>query len=120
MSLPAWERGLKLCLLAVSVLMLEVAPRVGAWIETFNNTNVLKLAKSLPAWERGLKRKREGYLILPGVSLPAWERGLKQTLQTNTIRTKNVAPRVGAWIETFPVELGHVYVAGRSPRGSVD
>ena len=34
MSLPSWERGLKLFMLTVPVLYTPVAPFVGAWIET--------------------------------------------------------------------------------------
>ena len=33
-SLPTWERGLKLCALSCVVLLVCVAPHVGAWIET--------------------------------------------------------------------------------------
>ena len=33
-SLPIWERGLKLTLLASSSLSMHVAPYMGAWIET--------------------------------------------------------------------------------------
>ena len=56
----------------------EVAPCVGAWIETVQNirTSIRKL-KSLPAWERGLKRIYSFFTFSPYPSLPAWERGLK-------------------------------------------
>ena len=34
MSLPTWERGLKLGLVFRDVAFMGVAPHVGAWIET--------------------------------------------------------------------------------------
>ena len=34
MSLPIWERGLKLTALGVQVYPMHVAPYMGAWIET--------------------------------------------------------------------------------------
>ena len=33
-SLPTWERGLKLDCLCLAVECVDVAPHVGAWIET--------------------------------------------------------------------------------------
>ena len=55
LSLPVWERGLKL--LDSPSLNKEglVAPRVGAWIETPYTTEVKQSSVSLPVWERGLK-----------------------------------------------------------------
>ena len=55
MSHPVWVRGLKPQVNARWLLLGEVAPRVGAWIETdicVNKTiqNVLH-----PVWVRGLK-----------------------------------------------------------------
>ncbi len=98
----------------------NVAPRAGAWIETFVYTEYCSGAASLPARERGSKRiKTRG-------RIPA----------------AKVAPRAGAWIETQPPrpisrrfkslparERGSKPLraspellagAGRSPRGSVD
>ena len=34
-SLPMWERGLKLRSILILLYLVEVAPHVGAWIETF-------------------------------------------------------------------------------------
>ena len=56
-----------------------VAPRVGAWIETFLHSAQHTPDRSHPVWVRGLKQ--------------AYGRGFQ--------RDKRVAPRVGAWIETF-------------------
>ena len=78
LSLPSWERGLKFCQ-AVQVLSSAlVAPFVGAWIEIFGEMPFVCFEwKSLPSWERGLK-------FINGNSYVLWG---------------TVAPFVGAWIE---------------------
>ena len=55
-----------------------VAPRVGAWIETYPEKNIEALLRSHPVWVRGLKQH--------AIAGPAPH--------------TSVAPRVGAWIET--------------------
>ena len=57
---------------------MRVAPFVGAWIETSQVLNSLRIQLSLPSWERGLK-----HIII----------GIKWICS-------DVAPFVGAWIET--------------------
>ena len=78
MSHPVWVRGLKPCLPVRSDIRQNVAPRVGAWIET-------PAALLLHTFIR----------VAPRVG--AW-------IETNSNRHKypreTVAPRVGAWIET--------------------
>jgi len=57
MSRPAWARGLKQIEEGRTDEEIDVAPRMGAWIETdiyFKES--LKYALSRPAWARGLKR----------------------------------------------------------------
>ena len=71
-----WERGLKLAIKLISVLVL-VAPHVGAWIETEQTTALERIFWSLPMWERGLKLIVKNIFGLSIVSLPMWERGLK-------------------------------------------
>ena len=78
LSLPSWERGLKLLLICFPSFPGLVAPLVGAWIET------------LILW------KRAGN----SMSLPSWERGLKPTRKMGYDPRLPVAPLVGAWIET--------------------
>ena len=56
----------------------DVAPRVGAWIETVYNQRTASDAKSHPEWVRGLKQ----IAVIHKQDYP-------------------VAPRVGAWIETI-------------------
>ena len=58
---------------------LEVAPRVGAWIET----------------------RMGGGKRCAMESRPVWARGLKLHSSRPTKPPCRVAPRVGAWIETF-------------------
>ena len=79
MSHPVWVRGLKLVRSITRISVNNVAPRVGAWIET------LHLCGSMAA-----------YPVAPRVG--AW-------IETYNIiimcTISNVAPRVGAWIETL-------------------
>ena len=57
---------------------LQVAPYVGAWIETRIKIKAeLKLA-SHPMWVRGLKPEDEQLVIPERPSHPMWVRGLKQ------------------------------------------
>ena len=60
------------------IIIILVAPYVGAWIETPLDLEIKKMISSHPMWVRGLKR----------------ERGLV------VFRSRPVAPYVGAWIET--------------------
>ena len=55
----------------------DVAPHVGAWIETFTDCMTAFAAWSLPMWERGLKPMETALQATLSVSLPMWERGLK-------------------------------------------
>ena len=56
----------------------DVAPHVGAWIETLIYVKASFLEMSLPMWERGLKQYPVRMLVDGIESLPMWERGLKQ------------------------------------------
>ena len=78
-SHPEWVRGLKPPLDENNNIVNEVAPRVGAWIETVAGQS------SAPAY----------------VSHPEWVRGLKQRFPYTLRYVVYVAPRVGAWIETL-------------------
>ena len=55
---------------------------------------------SHPVWVRGLKHilRVQGRVAIR--SHPVWVRGLKQTNCKKWKITRQVAPRVGAWIET--------------------
>ena len=80
MSLPMWERGLKLLNILPLGRPQAVAPHVGAWIET-QGIDLREFANaSLPMWERGLKQKEVEVEAETEQSLPMWERGLKHNL----------------------------------------
>ena len=82
-SRPAWARGLKLLIVCALLISFGVAPRVGAWIETYLDTH--------------LRRKT---IVAPRVG--AW---IETTDVTFLYKSEIVAPRVGAWIETSTLDL---------------
>ena len=80
------------------ICILGVAPRAGAWIETY--TKQLIMAYSMVAPRAG-----------------AW---IETVLLALDSVTKKVAPRAGAWIETHQLlHSAHIQI-GRPPRGGVD
>ena len=83
LSHPSWVRGLKL----------------------ITNIKMNKIIWSHPSWVRGLKPvvgdKREDLTE----SHPSWVRGLKLTISSYFPHSL-VAPLVGAWIETSPMNKG--------------
>jgi len=97
-SRPAWARGLKLTIGKPNYEEREVAPRVGAWIETrpvYPMQQTAMVAPRVGAWI-------ETY----------WRRGQRPG--------QHVAPRVGAWIETIGAVFDRRREGGRAPRGRVD
>ena len=60
LSLPSWERGLKLDVATGNSKTAEVAPLVGAWIEITVLRSCRSILPSLPSWERGLKSESFG------------------------------------------------------------
>ena len=97
-SLPAWERGLKLLQTSIMALEVNVAPCVGAWIET-------SFLASVGFFDR----------VAPCVG--AWI----ETAYTRYAKKENaVAPCVGAWIETLLPLFVALMHSCRSLRGSVD
>ena len=93
----------------------KVAPRVGAWIETYLTLADIKLALSHPVWVRGLKQRRKNCRekncrVAPRVG--AWIETLKHS---DCTICEKVAPRVGAWIETY--KQGKIkFAVGVAPR----
>ena len=77
LSLPSWERGLKLAPTSDVLPNVWVAPLVGAWIEIVGLIRSGRFTESLPSWERGLKCTKRDTTEDTQVSLPSWERGLK-------------------------------------------
>ena len=86
-----------------------VAPYVGAWIETILICRQLHQKRSHPTWVRGLKLRRLERPKTPRLSHPTWVRGLKQFVLALQ-KYVNVAPYVGAWIETTSPPGGKDFV----------
>ena len=76
-SHPTWVRGLKRLLISILHLLREVAPYVGAWIETLLEKDNQSYWTSHPTWVRGLKHCLRRVNIKLGESHPTWVRGLK-------------------------------------------
>ena len=87
LSLPSWERGLKLHCKEGSTPSLS----------------------SLPSWERGLKYPCQAQTDLCLPSLPSWERGLKYDRINVCLISGLVAPLVGAWIEIREINQERVH-----------
>ena len=56
--------------------------------------------QSHPTWVRGLKLALHTLVVRAFASHPTWVRGLKLGCVCNTFDVHDVAPYVGAWIET--------------------
>ena len=97
-SHPVWVRGLKLD----------------------DEVNVLSAVKSHPVWVRGLKPTNFVDYKTQSSSHPVWVRGLKLAMRCRHRRFVYVAPRVGAWIETYQDEPGIICNGCRTPCGCVD
>ena len=82
----------------------NVAPYVGAWIETPATTrSSWQPTWSHPTWVRGLKLVAICSAIVAFLSHPTWVRGLKRSFDKVGSFLPAVAPYVGAWIETLRV-----------------
>ena len=96
-----WVRGLKLRTPQL-LLWLDVAPYVGAWIETFQTSWIWESQHSRTLcgcvdWNFNVY----GDLYIGDRSHPMWVRGLKLSCHISLWTTIMVAPYVGAWIETL-------------------
>ena len=80
---------------------MEVAPLVGAWIETSSMDISIQFIKSHPSWVRGLKLQPfVDYVKFTEVAplVGAW---IETYHLAFYLKSCFVAPLVGAWIETF-------------------
>jgi len=94
-------RGLKPAYFSGPIIHQKVAPRAGAWIETF----LISLRQdanstSRPVRARGLKPRdtsasRQAYHVAPRAG--AW---IETPYLASAYSSDRVAPRAGAWIET--------------------
>ena len=78
MSHPTWVRGLKLYATTQEADQRDVAPYVGAWIETHYRYCKKCGCKSHPTWVRGLKQSIGRHYRVCRSSHPTWVRGLKR------------------------------------------
>ena len=97
-SPPVRGRGLKLWAHDCQAKH-RVAPRAGAWIETFIHERTQKCGQSPPVRGRGLKLVWLPVTDGRRLSPPVRGRGLKHADARGQQR-HGVAPRAGAWIET--------------------
>ena len=74
-----WVRGLKPKYQKPKQGDAQVAPRVGAWIETRAPLAAMGLLTSHLVWVRGLKQFSAWYVWQHILSHPVWVRGLKRT-----------------------------------------
>ena len=106
---------------------MNVAPYVGAWIETtisvaasfgtlshptwvrglklVESPVLVRTPQSHPTWVRGLKPFCEKVSSASFWSHPTWVRGLKHTCCGRVAILATVAPYVGAWIETLALQI---------------
>ena len=118
-SLPSWERGLKSFYLLSCLECLNVAPLVGAWIE-ISLVNIMffytSVAPLVGAWiEICLTHKEKRSLV----SLPSWERGLKYFVHLTLFCCSASLPSWERGLK-FTIVTIVVRFSRRSPRGSVD
>ena len=94
---------------------MTVAPHVGAWIETCRIVNSQGLSLSHPMWVRGLKRIFFGRATARSMSHPMWVRGLKRENVQYYFVPFQVAPHVGAWIETVKTNFSQIKLRKSHP-----
>ena len=71
-------------------------------------------------WVRGLKLYQWQNLYGNYWSHPMWVRGLKHHPMQGSMPSTDVAPHVGAWIETSVSSSGVARIVSRTPCGCVD
>ena len=113
----AW---IETCIATERAQRTKVAPRVGAWIETYKWGMLLITLPSHPVWVRGLKQHAvtdnvETLFVAPRVG--AW---IETDYLINSAALPFVAPRVGAWIETPACRYPAQRYQSRTPCGCVD
>ena len=100
MSHPTWVRGLKLIGLGYNPSVDDVAPYVGAWIESSETWQKQKTIMSHPTWVRGLKHHIPFKSVSENGVAPYVGAWIETSKSINMEIKVKVAPYVGAWIET--------------------
>ena len=102
-----------------STITFGVAPRVGAWIETEYLLSTAFNLASHPVWVRGLKPISYYSPIITHESHPVWVRGLKRPVLPQYFRFRQSHP---VWVRGL--KRGNGYIAQsrgrRTPCGCVD
>jgi len=92
----------------------DVAPRVGAWIETLRQAVAVRGIPSRPAWARGLKRHRRRRAAPLRKSRPAWARGLKPVLRDLSRKTLQLSrPAWARGLKLYPPALNVIGMESR-------
>ena len=100
-SHPVWVRGLKQNSSHFRVTRARSHPVWVRGLKHATRTISCHTNMSHPVWVRGLKRVIRGFVRNFVKSHPVWVRGLKHKNLAARLLQNLVAPRVGAWIETF-------------------
>ena len=85
LSLPSWERGLKLQWCCTGETLAHVAPLVGAWIEMIIHQQHLVFPMVAPLVGAWIEIYQNNSKDDKYVSLPSWERGLKLYLKLTNL-----------------------------------
>ena len=80
----------------------------------------MSFTASHPVWVRGLKQHRRKKTFVRDNVAPRVGAWIETTFCLSALLRQNVAPRVGAWIETNDVVVPSQLPYGRTPCGCVD
>jgi len=119
MSRPARARGLKLHEVGRRTQTIGSRPARARGLKHTLPSIVSNMYRSRPARARGLKLLRIFPVVRRDESRPARARGLKHRVRDRILQEAQVAPRAGAWIETYD-KTDLIAKKGRAPRGRVD
>ena len=76
---------------------------MGAWVETYGMQSDTIQARSHLTWVRGLKQEIRAACLCHDASHLTWVRGLKHSHSSSDYLRIEVAPYVGAWVETLRI-----------------
>ena len=119
-SHPTWVRGLKHCFSSRSRISCPSHPTWVRGLKLNAPYEYEQIARSHPTWVRGLKPVLLLRVVQLALSHPTWVRGLKHAFVAELPKLKEVAPYVGAWIETGFGSAIQNGLQCRTLRGCVD
>ena len=115
-----WVRGLKQHYKLVALCVTMSHPMWVRGLKQINRENNQFAAESHPMWVRGLKHHKIRIQTSSFQSHPMWVRGLKLPEPGEGVGDLEVAPYVGAWIETSLFATIVAAEASRTLCGCVD